>query len=206
MVQKTLFFSITPSIALLLALSYSGVIAFQSHLFFPMLLPVLFMAVMAREHWLLLLKRLFWLNTLIVLIALTLLLQGNEALALLIFIRSNLILAFILLLFYDKDEFAISLGMQQLKISPKLTALFFFTAKSIFLIKREFELLKYMMQNKNLVITREMILAKVWGYEYMGDTNVVDVYIRYLRSKIDDQFGIKLIHTIRGVGYQIKDE
>mgnify|MGYP003520895346 FL=1 len=51
-----------------------------------------------------------------------------------------------------------------------------------------------------------MILAKVWGYEYMGDTNVVDVYIRYLRSKIDDQFGIKLIHTIRGVGYQIKDE
>jgi len=141
-VQKTLFFSITPSIALLLAFCYSGVIAFQSHLFFPMLLPVLFMAVMAREHWLILLKRLFWLNTLIVLIALTLLLQGNKALALLIFIRSNLILAFILLLFYDKDEFAISLGMQQLKISPKLTALFFFTAKSIFLIKREFELFR----------------------------------------------------------------
>ena len=78
--------------------------------------------------------------------------------------------------------------------------------KNIDLTKREFELLKYMMQNKNLVITREMILAKVWGYEYMGDTNVVDVYIRYLRSKIDDQFGIKLIHTIRGVGNQIKDE
>ena len=78
--------------------------------------------------------------------------------------------------------------------------------KNIDLTKREFELLKYMMQNINLVITREMILAKVWGYEYMGDTNVVDVYIRYLRSKIDDQFGIKLIHTIRGVGYQIKDE
>ena len=78
--------------------------------------------------------------------------------------------------------------------------------KNIDLTKREFELVKYMMQNKNLVITREMILAKVWGYEYMGDTNVVDVYIRYLRSKIDDQFGIKLIHTIRGVGYQIKDE
>ena len=78
--------------------------------------------------------------------------------------------------------------------------------KNIDLTKREFELLKYMMQNKNLLITREMILAKVWGYEYMGDTNVVDVYIRYLRSKIDDQFGIKLIHTIRGVGYQIKDE
>lgn len=142
MVQKTLFFSITPSIALILAFCYSGVIALQTHLFFPMLLPVLFMTIIARHHWLLLLKRLFWLNTLIVLIAFTVLLQGNEALALLIFIRSNLILAFILLLFYDKDEFAISLGMQQLKISPKLTALFFFTAKSIFLIRREFELFR----------------------------------------------------------------
>ncbi len=78
--------------------------------------------------------------------------------------------------------------------------------KSIDLTKREFELLKYMMQNKNLVITRDMILTKVWGYEYMGDTNVVDVYIRYIRSKIDDKYSVKLIHTIRGVGYQIKDE
>ena len=142
MVQKTPSISITPSIALLLALSYSTIIALQTHLFFPMLFPLIFMMMIARSHWVILLKRLFWLNTLILLVVLTLFIQNNVSLALLIFIRSNLILAFILLLFYDKDEFAISLGMRQLRFPHKLTALFFFTAKSIFLIKREFELFK----------------------------------------------------------------
>ena len=46
----------------------------------------------------------------------------------------------------------------------------------------------------------------MWGYDYIGETNVVDVYIRYLRTKIDDKYGVKLIHTIRGVGYFAKDE
>lgn len=75
----------------------------------------------------------------------------------------------------------------------------------IALTKKEFELLCYLIQNKNLVVTREQILDKVWGYDYIGDTNVVDVYIRYLRNKIDQKFEDKLIHTIRGMGYQIKD-
>jgi two-component system response regulator ArlR len=73
------------------------------------------------------------------------------------------------------------------------------------LTKKEFELLRYLMINKNLVLSRENILENVWGYEYMGDTNIVDVYIRYLRSKIDQKFEVKIIHTIRGMGYQIKD-
>nr|WP_302598895.1 response regulator transcription factor [uncultured Cellulosilyticum sp.] len=75
----------------------------------------------------------------------------------------------------------------------------------IALTKKEFELLEYLMRNKNLVVTREQILEKVWGYDYLGDTNVVDVYIRYLRNKIDQNFQDKLIYTIRGMGYQIKD-
>ncbi|KPU44767.1 response regulator ArlR [Oxobacter pfennigii] len=74
------------------------------------------------------------------------------------------------------------------------------------LTKREFDLLRYFMENKNIVITREKALQAVWGYDYMGDTNVVDVYIRYLRSKIDDRYNIKLLHTVRGVGYILKDE
>ena len=49
-------------------------------------------------------------------------------------------------------------------------------------------------------------MAQVWGFDYMGETNVVDVYIRYLRSKIDDVFHVKLIHTVRGVGYVMKEE
>ena len=74
------------------------------------------------------------------------------------------------------------------------------------LTKKEYELLLYLVQNKNIVLSREQILNEVWGYSYIGETNVVDVYIRYLRSKIDVAFGINYIHTIRGVGYYVKDE
>ncbi len=74
------------------------------------------------------------------------------------------------------------------------------------LTKREFDLLYYLVKNKNIVITRDQILNNVWGYDYIGETNVVDVYIRYIRTKIDDKYNTKYIHTIRGVGYYAKDE
>lgn len=73
------------------------------------------------------------------------------------------------------------------------------------LTKKEYELLEYLMRNKNIVLSREQLLNHVWDYEYFGDTNVVDVYIRYLRQKIDEKYGIHLISTVRGVGYIIKD-
>ena len=76
----------------------------------------------------------------------------------------------------------------------------------IALTKKEYELLEYLMLHKNVAITRQELIHQVWKYEYLGDTNVVDVYIRYLRHKIDDQFEVPVIHTIRGVGYMIKDE
>ena len=72
------------------------------------------------------------------------------------------------------------------------------------LTKKEFDLLEYLMLNRNVALSRNELLDKVWGYSYAGDTNVVDVYIRYLRSKIDDAFGVKHIHTVRGVGYLFK--
>ncbi|MBP3232006.1 MAG: response regulator transcription factor [Anaerovibrio sp.] len=73
------------------------------------------------------------------------------------------------------------------------------------LTKKEFDLLAYLIRNKRSVLTRDQILSQVWGYDYMGDTNVVDVYIRYLRAKLDDKFNEKYIHTMRGVGYVVKD-
>ena len=69
------------------------------------------------------------------------------------------------------------------------------------LTKKEFDLLKYLMSHKGKAVTRDQLLSDVWGYDYMGDTNIVDVYIRYLRHKIDEPFGVKTIHTIRAVGY-----
>lgn len=78
--------------------------------------------------------------------------------------------------------------------------------REIELTGREFALLQYFLENKTIVLTREQLLQKVWGYQYMGETNVVDVYIRYLRGKIDDGFDLKLLHTVRGVGYVLREE
>lgn len=78
--------------------------------------------------------------------------------------------------------------------------------KEIELTSREFSLLQAFAENKTIVLTREQLLEKVWGYEYMGETNVVDVYVRYLRGKIDDPFEKKLLCTVRGVGYVLRDD
>ena len=74
------------------------------------------------------------------------------------------------------------------------------------LSKSEFDLLALLLTNKNIVLGRDTLLQKVCGYDYVGETNVIDVYIRYLRAKIDERFGIHMIQTVRGVGYVIKDE
>jgi DNA-binding response OmpR family regulator len=76
---------------------------------------------------------------------------------------------------------------------------------AIELTPREFELLVYLTENKNEEKSREEILSEVWGYDFIGETNLVDVYIRYLRQKIDKGFRYKLIHTIRGVGYMLRE-
>lgn len=74
------------------------------------------------------------------------------------------------------------------------------------LTKKEYELLKYLLENRNIALDREKILERVWGYDYYGDTNVIDVYVRYLRSKIDQKYNIDMIKTVRGIGYMISDE
>ncbi len=81
-----------------------------------------------------------------------------------------------------------------------------YDGKQVELTHREFELLKVLLENKNIVISRDTLLEKVCGYDYMGETNIIDVYVRYLRSKLDDVYQVKIIQTVRGVGYCIKDE
>ena len=67
-------------------------------------------------------------------------------------------------------------------------------------------MLKTLLENRDIVLSRDTLLNKVCGYDFVGETNIVDVYIRYLRSKIDDVFHVKMIHTVRGVSYVIKSE
>ena len=79
------------------------------------------------------------------------------------------------------------------------------SGKIIELTKKEYELLEYLMKNNGIVISREKIIESVWNYDFVGDTKIVDVFIRYLRSKIDDGYDKKLINTVRGFGYVIQE-
>lgn len=92
-------------------------------------------------------------------------------------------------------------GKLRLDISSRRVT---YDGSDIQLTNREFILLQVLLENKSIVLSRDTLLTRVWGYDYMGETNIVDVYIYYLRNKIDDVFGEKIIETVRGVGYIIK--
>jgi len=77
--------------------------------------------------------------------------------------------------------------------------------RSIELTAKEFDLLDYLMTHPRQVITRDQILEKVWGYDFMGDSNIIEVYVRYLRLKLEERQEKRLIQTIRGVGYVLRD-
>ena len=74
------------------------------------------------------------------------------------------------------------------------------------LTNREFIMLKVLLENTDIVLSRDTLMEKVCGYDYMGETNVIDVYVRYIRSKIDEVYNVKMIQTVRGVGYVIKSK
>ena len=78
--------------------------------------------------------------------------------------------------------------------------------QAVELTTRGFDVLRLFLENPEIVLSRETFLSKVWGYDYVGETNVVDVYIRYLRSKLDAACGRSLIHTVRGVGYVLRED
>lgn len=78
--------------------------------------------------------------------------------------------------------------------------------QKISLTGKEYNLLEYLIMNKNKILSREKILNHVWGYDYEGGNNIVDVYINYLRNKIENGSEKKLLHTVRGIGYVMKDE
>jgi two-component system, OmpR family, response regulator NblR len=79
------------------------------------------------------------------------------------------------------------------------------SGRAIDLTMKEFELLKYMMEHPREVLSREQILENVWGFDYVGESNVIEVYIRYLRLKIEDEGGKRLIQTVRGIGYVLRE-
>ncbi len=96
-----------------------------------------------------------------------------------------------------------SIGKLKLDVSSR-TAMY--GDDEIILTKKEFDLLDYLVQNKNIVLSRDKIIDNVWNYDFYGETNVVDVCIRYIRAKIDDVYNVEIIKTVRGAGYVIREE
>ena len=101
-----------------------------------------------------------------------------------------------------RDSQVLTVGPLSMEVESRRVTV---RGQEVELTKKEFDLLRHLLENKGRVLTREALLDSVWGFDFVGETNSVDVYIRFLRSKIDEAFGIKLIHTVRGVGYVIKE-
>jgi two-component system response regulator ArlR len=96
----------------------------------------------------------------------------------------------------------LTIGPLQMDIARHLVTC---KGEAVDLTGREFALLQMLMENQSIVLSREILMEKVWGYDFVGETNIVDVYIRYLRGKIDEAFHVKLLHTVRGVGYTLRE-
>lgn len=120
-------------------------------------------------------------------------------------IRSNLRFAQMRNAIQDKEEKDEHLIVyQQLSIHEQSREVRYYD-KLIDLTPREYDLLLYLLKHPKQVLSREQLLDAVWGYDYYGDTNVVDVYIRYVRQKLDSANPSPIIHTVRGVGYVLKE-
>ncbi|ADO56410.1 response regulator transcription factor [Paenibacillus polymyxa] len=104
-----------------------------------------------------------------------------------------------------EDKQQSKLQVDSLVLEPKTRSVVR-EGKRIELTPKEFDLLLYLMEHKNQVLHRDQMIQDVWGFDFVGDTNVVDVYIRYVRKKIDHGYKKKLIKTVRGVGYCIREE
>ena len=101
-----------------------------------------------------------------------------------------------------KEDGVLTFGALRMDVARRIVT---YEKDTIELTFREFELLKNLLENKNIVLSRDTLLEKVCGYDYVGETNVIDAYVRYLRTKIDDLYGIKMIQTVRCVGYVIRE-
>ena len=103
----------------------------------------------------------------------------------------------------DAEEGVLTWGL--LKLDGKRRRVTY-DGSEISLANREFLMLKVLLENKDIVLSRDTLLERVCGYDYIGETNIVDVYVRHLRSKIDETFGVKMLQTVRGAGYVIRSE
>jgi DNA-binding response OmpR family regulator len=104
----------------------------------------------------------------------------------------------------EKEQNTVVLQFQDLSLNPQ-TREVYRSDRRIELTAKEFDLLEYLLSHPRQVFTKNQILENVWGYDFMGDSNIIEVYIRYLRLKLEEKGEKRLVHTVRGVGYALRE-
>lgn len=190
---------ISASFGLIATTIYSFGLSFFDSIYLSMFLPCIFLMIIQREAIAQIFKKLIFLNIFIVFVSASALLSKDYELALLIFLRSNALLLFMLLIFYKKSLFDIAISMQTLRVPDKLTAVFFFVAKFIVIMKEEFELTKKVMKTRNFK-------SKTNIYSYKIYSNVIGMLIVKCFDKADKLKNSMILRNFQGKIYQSKSD
>lgn len=178
---------------------YSFGLSFFNTIYLSMFAPVLFLMILQKEALLRTLKKLLLLNIFIILVSASAYLNEQYGLALLIFLRSNALILFALLLFWNKNLFDVATGMQTLRLPDKLTALFFFLAKFVIIIKQEFSITKKVMKIRSFKSKSNVFTYKTYA-------NVIGMLIIKCFERADKLKNIMVLRNFKGKIYQSKTE
>lgn len=190
---------ISTAFALVSSFVYNFGLSFFDTLYISMFLPSFFLMALKKEAILPTLKRLLLLNIFIVFVSASAFFTGNKNLAYLIFLRSNALLLFTLLMFYEKTLFDIAASMQTLKVPNKLTSIFFFVAKFIIIIKEEFDITKKVMKIRNFK-------SKSNVFSYIIYANVIGMIIVKCFERAEKLKNSMILRNFQGKIYSTKDE
>jgi len=190
---------ISTSAALISTLLYSFGLSFFDTIYISMFAPSIFLLVLQKDAILATLKRLLLLNVFIAMVSASALLNQDYELALLLFLRSNALLLFALLLFYNKNLFDIASGMQTLRVSDKLTSIFFFVAKFVIIIKEEFAITKKVMKVRNFRAKTNLFSYKIYA-------NIIGMMIVKCFDKAGKLKDTMILRNFKGTIYQSKSE
>ena len=190
---------ISTAIALLSTTIYSFGLSFFDTIYISMFLPSFLLMVIQKEAIVVTFKRLFFLNIFIVMVSVSAVINEDYELALLLFLRSNALLLFVLLIFYNKTLFDIATGMQTLRVPDKLSSLFFFVAKFVIIIKEEFAITKKVMRVRNF-------RAKTSIFSYKIYANVIGMMIVKCFDRAQKLKNTMILRNFQGKIYQSKTE
>ena len=190
---------ISTAIALLSTTIYSFGLSFFDTIYISMFLPSFLLIILQKKAILVTLKKLLFLNIFIVMVSASAIINENYELALLLFLRSNALLIFVLLIFYNKTLFDIASGMQTLRVPDKLSSLFFFVAKFVIIIKEEFTITKKVLRVRNFK-------AKTSIFSYKIYANVIGMIIVKCFDRAQKLKNTMILRNFQGKIYQSKSE